>query len=399
MTVGVGRGRKLALALCALSTCVALALADGASADRSDDKAELAGLAMNIANSPNPVLAVDGKNHLAYEIAIINQSSLDITLDRVQPRTAGKRLGPALDGDALQNLLRINGGGDEAFIPAGGSAELFLDVTYPKNQKAPRRLNHGFNTTLVDPTGAQPPQTKSYIGVSTKVGREPAIEVGSPLRGPGWVVANGCCNPINAHRGAGLSIDGTVHFAQRFAIDFVQLGQNGKIFNGPVDQLSSYDYFGAPEHSVSAGKVVRVRDGQPEQVPGALPSGQTVQTADGNYVVVKIDPGHYAFYAHMQPGSPRVEVGDRVKEGEVLGLLGNTGNTDAPHLHFHIMDGPSPLQSNGLPFVFKRFTGQGHITNGDELQTDADLQIDTDTEAGPFRDRMPLGFQVIDFGK
>lgn len=310
----------------------------------------------------------------------------------MQSRTRGERLGPALDGGALLNLLRINGGGDESFIPAGGSADLFMDVTYPKQQDAPRRLNHGFNTTLVDPTGAQPVQHKNYIGVTTRVGREPAIEVGEPLRGPGWVVANGCCNPINAHRGAGLSINGTVHFAQRFAIDFVRLGPNGKLFDGPLDQLSSYKYFGASEHSVAAGKVVRTRDDEPEQVPGALPSGQTVQTADGNYVVVKIDSGHYAFYAHMQPGSLRVKVGDRVREGEVLGLLGNTGNTDGPHLHFHIMDGASPLQSNGLPFVFSRFTGQGMITNGDDLQTGADLQIDTDVDAGPFRDLMPLGF-------
>ena len=45
----------------------------------------------------------------------------------------------------------------------------------------------------------------------------------------------------------------------------------------------------------------------------------------------------------MQPGSLKVKVGDTVKTGQVLGLLGNSGNTDSPHLHFHVMDGPSPL--------------------------------------------------------
>jgi murein DD-endopeptidase MepM/ murein hydrolase activator NlpD len=47
--------------------------------------------------------------------------------------------------------------------------------------------------------------------------------------------------------------------------------------------------------------------------------------------------------------------GDRVRKRQLLGLLGNTGNSDGPHLHFHIMDGPSPLQPNGLPFVY--YTG------------------------------------------
>ena len=88
-----------------------------------------------------------------------------------------------------------------------------------------------------------------------------------------------------------------------------------------------------------------------------------MQTAGGNHIVVRIGKGRWAFYAHMQPGSMRVRKGDRVRQGQVLGLLGNTGNTDGPHLHFHIMDGPSPLQSNGLPFVYSRFTGQGLITD------------------------------------
>jgi hypothetical protein len=55
-----------------------------------------------------------------------------------------------------------------------------------------------------------------------------------------------------------------------------------------------------------------------------------------------------AFYAHMRPGSLKVKVGDKVVTGQVLGVLGNSGNTDAPHLHFHVMDGPSPLLSRAV---------------------------------------------------
>ena len=100
----------------------------------------------------------------------------------------------------------------------------------------------------------------------------------------------------------------------------------------------------------------------------------------------------------MQPGSLRVGVGDRVRAGQVLGLLGNSGNTDAPHLHFHIMDGPSPLQSNGLPFVFTSFTGEGRVTDLAALVAGEVTPIDRQDLAGASRGRMPLGYQVVDFG-
>lgn len=388
--------RVVAVAMALLLAAIGAAAATASATRESGGKAVLAALAMDIENAPNPVRAVDGKRHLAYEIAIVNQSSSDVRLDRVQPRSHGTPFGPALDGQQLKNLLRVNGGRSGRTIPAGGSATLFMDVTYRRAAATPKRLRHGFRTTLLNKGDDQP---NNYVGVPTRVGRRSAIEVRPPLRGDDWVVGNGCCNPINAHRGATLSINGTVRTAQRFAIDFVRLNDQGRLYDGPKNELSSYAYYGKRIRSVSAGKVVRVQDNQPEQVPGSLPEGQTVETADGNYVVIRIDRGHYAFYAHMQLGSLRVSVGDRVRPGQVLGRLGNTGNTDAPHLHFHIMDGPSPLESNGLPFVYDSFRGQGFVTNGDDVQDGAVAKVNHRKYAGRFRDRMPLGFQLIDFGR
>jgi hypothetical protein len=372
---------------------IALVAAGPASA-RPDREAVLSPLGMVIEDPPRAVLGADGKNHLAYEITIINQTSSQVMIDRVQPRTRGKAFGAPLEGAALESLLRVNGDGGPV-IPGGGSALLFMDVTYARRAATPRRLTHGFKLTLSAPPA--PDQKIAFVGVPTRVSRDRAVEVSPSLRGSGWVVGEGCCNPIKAHRGATLSIDGTVHGPERFAIDFVRLNDNGRLFEDPVDQLSSWAFYGDRIHAAAAGRVVGVQNGLPEQTPGALPTGQTVQTAGGNYVVVKIDEGHYAFYAHLQPGSLRVEKGDRVREGQVLGLLGNTGNSDGPHLHFHIMDGPSPLQSNGLPFVYTRFTGQGLIRDERALVDGEVVPIDSDVLAGEFRDRMPMGNQVIDF--
>ena len=72
----------------------------------------------------------------------------------------------------------------------------------------------------------------------------------------------------------------------------------------------------------------------------------------------------FANYHHMQPGSVSVDVGQRVRAGQKLGLLGNSGNTQGPHLHFGINDGRSTLGSNSLPFQIDRFRFEGTARAG-----------------------------------
>jgi murein DD-endopeptidase MepM/ murein hydrolase activator NlpD len=103
---------------------------------------------------------------------------------------------------------------------------------------------------------------------------------------------------------------------------------------------------GQPIHAAARGRVIVALDGLPDSPPGALPPNLPIEQADGNHVVVAMGRRHFALYAHMQPGS--VRVGQRVRRGQVLGLVGTSGNSSEPHLHFHVTDGPSPLASNGV---------------------------------------------------
>jgi len=81
----------------------------------------------------------------------------------------------------------------------------------------------------------------------------------------------------------------------------------------------------------------------------------TLETVGGNYVIIDIGGGRYAFYAHLQPGSLRVKKGDRVRRGQVVGLVGNSGNSTEPHLHFHLADGTTPLGAEGIPYAHDAF--------------------------------------------
>jgi Peptidase family M23 len=83
------------------------------------------------------------------------------------------------------------------------------------------------------------------------------------------------------------------------------------------------------------------------------------ETVGGNYVTLDLGQGRYTFYAHLQPGSLRVKAGDKVRRGQVVGLVGNSGASTEPHLHFHISDANSPLGSDGLPYLLPAFEAQG----------------------------------------
>lgn len=356
---------------------------------------------------PNPVLGADDKIHLVYEIVLMNMAPSAVTIERIETLDAesGAVIG-TLDGDGLAKMMRLNGGGKGTDLAAGGSGFVFMDVTLAKDAVVPKAVRHRFAIGVAkapkqdgprdrDPA-PEPAEQMTFVTDPLAVGPG-AVVVAPPLRGPRWVIGGGCCTPYSYHRGATLPINGAVRVAERFAIDFVQLNDKNSLISGPIDQLSSYAYFGDEIYSVADGTVVGTEDGLPEQVPGKLPEDATIQMAAGNHVVVDIGEGRFAFYAHMQPGSVRVKVGDRVKTGQVLGLLGNSGNTDTPHLHFHVMDGPSPLVSNGLPYVFSAFTGEGQLVDEQPLFTGGAVTIDKDALPGPRANAYPLMDQVVSF--
>ena len=122
------------------------------------------------------------------------------------------------------------------------------------------------------------------------------------------------------------------NFGQRFAIDWMRLDDKGRLLNGAEPDLHSYAAYGADVIAVTDGKVVAILDKLKEQTPGTLPDMSTItlENIDGNHVILDLGGGAFAFYAHLQPGSIGVSIGEHVKRGQVLGKLGNTGNTSAP---------------------------------------------------------------------
>ncbi|HEV7336213.1 MAG TPA: M23 family metallopeptidase [Bosea sp. (in: a-proteobacteria)] len=359
------------------------------------------GLVGNVLFAPRPVLGSDGLQHLVYELQLSN-----VTGERVQL----KRL--SIFGDADKEPLAILDGAEIArrFSPGGRrgneSAELggyqygigFLHVALPAGRAVPQRLRHEVEAWF-DQFKADAVIRLGPVTVTTS---EPPV-LGPPLRGDGYIAGDGCCDSVR-HVRALLPLNGGFRLAQRFAIDWEKLGADGRLVKGDRKQVANYHIYGEPILAVRDGTIVDMRNDLPDQVPGALPDGLPIGDADGNFAVLDIGGGAFVLYAHMKPGSVRIKAGDKVKRGDAIGQVGNTGNSSEPHLHLHVMDGPSPLLADGLPYVFEAFTVKA-IDRAGTADFDRAAEMGTPVTLTPvvpplaMRRALPLDLSVIEWGQ
>lgn len=354
----------------------------------------------SVISAPIPVPGSDGKIHLAYEVELINRMPDEVTVTSFSVLSSDKAL-LSLSGDQLKDWMRVTGN-PTTTLGAGQAGVVWVDVAVDGAASVPTNLVHavGIEVSKPNPPLIPATATETIAPVEVQTAAEPVV-IASPLWGPNWLNGDGCCG-LSAHRGALNPIDGQLWAAERFAIDWVQLNDQNRVFTGAQDQLASYAYFGADIHAVADGPVVAVVDGLPEQVPGKNPTGLTLDQYGGNHIVQDIGNGNYAFYAHLQPGSLQVKVGDQLTTGQVIAALGNSGNSDAPHLHFHVMSTPDPLRSNGLPFVIDSFTVDGRLPSDnalDPLIGGAPAELVPGLGPREVSDVMPMNLDIITFAE
>ncbi|VAW52844.1 hypothetical protein MNBD_GAMMA06-1132 [hydrothermal vent metagenome] len=167
-----------------------------------------------------------------------------------------------------------------------------------------------------------------------------------------------------------------------FAFDFVKTDSGHKKIHGKslfcflFKKVSSKDYY-CWENSIVApisGKIFRIGNGWQDHEYTNLwntlkiwynatyrwrpkkNGSLDIRPNVGNYIMIKADAGYIVFLAHIRNNSITVTPGHRVERGERLGLIGNSGNSTAPHLHINLFDQmEDPFTSKVLPFVFASF--------------------------------------------
>ncbi len=319
---------------------------------------------VSVISAPNPVKGSDGKYHFVFELEALNATGLAWEIDSVDVTDGAGGTLYSLTGDELKNRTElIKDKSKTNALPPGETGVIFIHFSIEDESKIPDSIAH--NITITIPGGIpagflnfaglpEDSEAYTYKSDASKVGSAEAIVIGPALEGKGWVAADGCCDSTR-HVRAIMPIDDKLRIAQRFAIDWEMINDDRKIFVGDPKDVESYFAYGQTVLAVADAKVIAAVDKYKDQVPGELPPGMTLEEADGNHVVLDLGDGKYALYAHLKPGTVKVKAGDTVKRGQVMGIVGNTGNTSAPHLHFHVMDGPSTLGSNGLPYLIDSF--------------------------------------------
>jgi hypothetical protein len=356
-------------------------------------------LIQSVATTPRWFVGTDGRVHLVYELQLLNGFPMAVTIKSVTVRNAaGGASLDALRGQQLraQTSLLSTPTTPAVTVPASAVAIVWFDIALRNRAALPATIVHTVTVTV--PPGLPVPRTLSETGGRTRVDRRPPVVIGPPLLGPGWVALGSCCD--GAHRRAIQPVNGTLYLSQRFAIDWNGVDANDRFVVGDPNLAPSWVFYGRPVIAVANATVVEAVDRFPDQTPNH-PRPVGIAEADGNHLILALGDGRFAFYAHLKPGSITVRPGDHLRRGQIIAQLGNSGSSNGPHLHFQVMDRPSALAADGLPFVIDRFRFDGEIQPLDaslEGAINAGKSIPVDRRrAGARRDQVPLGRAVVSF--
>jgi hypothetical protein len=324
-----------------------------------------------------------GRTYLAYELYLTNFSGNPLTLNRVEVLDADATAAApiaAFAGKALDALLQPvgaahDGKGDASQIESGGGVVVFMWVPFEPGAHVPKQLRHRVLTADNAVGGALIDTHHTELKV-----------LGSPVLGAVWLASDAPSNDADNHHRRGVFVyGGRAVISRRYAIDWMRV-QDGKSFAGDSRDKRAYFSYGKPVLAVADATVVTARDGLPDNVPGhneqfhpTVPI--TMDTVTGNTITLDLGGGQYAYYCHLQPTSVRVKVGEHVKRGQAIGLIGSSGDAREPHLHFEITNAPKALAGEGLPYVIDHYRVKSE--SGWESRTH----------------ELPLKDMVVDFGE
>ena len=361
------------------------------------DVGQLAPLVFQALRAPIPFTGSDNRTHLAYQLTIQNGGPSPVRVDKVLVRDGDDpdTVIDSMSGPALDSQLGLLAAPVEplrnATFESSQAGALWVDATLDSDDSIPAKLEHRGRRS----TNGKDTVTAAQVAVSSA---EPA-DLAAPLIGPAAGSTSRVAAPASRTTATrSFPRPGQLYASQEFAIDFMGLDSRGRLFHGPKSNPTSYAAYDAPVLAVSDAKVVAASDGLPDQVP-ADPKPVSPERADGNFVMLDLGDGRYANYAHLKPRSLKVKPGDEVEAGEQLGLVGNTGQTETPHLHIHVMDRPLLAEAVGLPYEFERFNVEGVAdvrSVSRAISSDSSVEIDT-SGAGEREDQLPLEMTVLDF--
>jgi hypothetical protein len=368
---------------------------------RTDRDVEISPVALRMPFAPTPFAATDEQVHLTFEIEITNTTAAVLTVDEVSVAASDAPAEPirTYEGEEVVDAMARAGAywaEMESVLP-GQTGIVFVDLAFETDDDVPDELVATVSVTAdlaTLPAEAPPTVATPATSIVVPVDRTEVPVIGPPLAGDGWVAFEGCCQRRTHHRFASYALDGNLVVFERYAIDFVQIGADGQAYSGE-DVKDDYLGYGADLLAVADATVVTAVDGEADNEIGEAQPDRTLTESMGNYVVLDLGNQIYAVYAHIPPGAVKVQAGDKVTKGQVIGQLGNSGQSTNPHLHFHLVDNPTGSLGQGVPFVFDSLAvaGTAEIVGGEPLE----IEVEALAAPEPRTNQYPLTQTVVDF--
>ncbi|WP_162274046.1 M23 family metallopeptidase [Polaribacter reichenbachii] len=312
-------------------------------------------LATNVSFLSNLINA-NNKNYLAYELNIFNNFKTSIALKKVEIFDLSSTEVPIATFDSSyinKNLERpkLRGDNDLKIISANQFGVLNLNLKFKDVKNIPVKIFHRlhFNINKSDEESIAYTFESTILDIPNKI----KLTLGLPFNKKGkWLYE------AEGHKNSRFFLNGAVIYPQRFALDWIFVNDDGKFAKNNIKQNKNWYSYGLEIVSVADGVVVDIKDNIIENEPLSeeMAVRITSKTISGNYVIIDIGNDLYALYGHLIPNSLKVNIGDKIKKGQIIGLLGNSGNSDLPHLHFHIESKSNvAMGGEGMPYHLKEF--------------------------------------------
>lgn len=334
---------------------------------------------------------------IEYELSIVNNYKRSLTLNQIEVLHADIKRTPILtfDKNFLKdhfNLLGNRNELDSISIEPGRKGVATLQMTFEKADDVPKSIFHRLFVGITNKNGNV--MDVPFEVAITEIPDPTTITLGLPFNKGKWIYS------AESHKDARFITQGKPSYPQRYAIDWAFIEDDGTFVNGDLKKNESYPAYGKELLAVADGVVKEIKDGIPDNIPKQIDLKIDRETICGNYLVLDIGDNTNAVYAHLIPKSFKVKTGDTVKQGQVLGLLGNSGNSDDPHLHFHLeTDSPMTLGGEGIPYAFEKYKMLKSFTSEDmnRIFEGKKLELKDVTNDDVRLNEIPIGNGLIEF--
>ena len=345
------------------------------------------------------IVKTNNTSQLIYELNILNNYKVPFTLKRVEIYDLQENKSPiaTYDSNYLDKNFERPGNDDLDDLKLLSNNQfgiLNLELVFNQGKPIPEKIYHKLYFEGLNKKGEI--VTLPIEVAVLEVPEITPVTLGLPFNKKGKWLYEGA----QSHKASRFLTEGKATYAQRFAIDWIFVGDNGHYSDSDIKQNKNWKTYGIELISVADGTIVDIKDGIIENEPlsDEMAVRITRETISGNYIVIDIGNNLYAVYGHLIPKSLKVKIGDKVKKGQIIGLLGNSGNSDCPHLHFHLESKSNAFfGGEGIPYLLKDFVALKEYSSGEVENLFKGNGVPMDSlKPSDRNNELPLGYGLIE---